>query len=334
MILAAGLALVTTGLLLPPVIQLLRRRGLLDRPGPRSSHLRPTPRGGGIAVAIGCLVGFAITPALASANRLWIASAGVLFGSVGLLDDVGVRISARRRLAVQCLLATLTVGVFFRPSLSSDVVKIGSFALVGLWLVAYVNAFNFMDGINGLSAGQTIVAGVWWAIIGHAEHVTSLEAAGLIIAAAAIAFLPFNAPTAIVFLGDVGSYFLGAVIAICAVFGLRAGLSIEVVLAPLALYLADTGYALVRRISSGEAWHEPHRSHVYQQWTRRGHSHAAVAASASGVMCMACIISAVSLIGGVLARVLADVALGGVVSVYVASPRLRSPFVGRGGERP
>src|SRR5207244_9022591 len=79
-----------------------------------------------------------------------------------------------------------------------------------IWVVAYTNAFNFMDGINGISAAQVIVAGGYFGIVGTQRHVPLLAAGGFVAAGAAAAFLPFNFPKATVFLGDVGSYFLGA----------------------------------------------------------------------------------------------------------------------------
>src|SRR5690606_15026464 len=78
-----------------------------------------------------------------------------------------------------------------------------------VWIVAYVNAFNFMDGINGISVAQAAVAGTAWALVGWWQDLPLVTAAGSIVAAAAVAFAPFNFPRARVFLGDAGSYFLG-----------------------------------------------------------------------------------------------------------------------------
>ena len=102
-----------------------------------------------------------------------------------------------------------------------------------LWLVAYTNGFNFMDGIDGISVAQATVAGIVWYVLGRSEHVSSLAVGGAIVAGAVIGFAPFNLLRARMFLGDVGSYFLGAWLAALAVLGLRAGIAPEAVLAPL-----------------------------------------------------------------------------------------------------
>src|SRR5207248_1189863 len=78
---------------------------------------------------------------------------------------------------------------------------------VALWLVAYVNAFNFMDGIDGISVAQAAVAGAALYLVGRGEHVPALATAAAILAGAALGFAPLNVPRARLFLGDVGSYF-------------------------------------------------------------------------------------------------------------------------------
>ena len=123
--------------------------------------------------------------------------------------------------------------------------------MVVVFIVGYVNAFNFMDGINGISAAQTIVAGVFWWALGSGEQLDGLSTGSAIVVGATLAFVPFNFPKARVFLGDVGSYFLGAWLAVLAVMALRADVTPEAVLAPLGIYLADTGATIARRVRRG-----------------------------------------------------------------------------------
>nr|MDT0665727.1 hypothetical protein [Micromonospora sp. DSM 115978] len=150
-------------------------------------------------------------------------------------------------------------------------------ALVGpFWVAAFVNAFNFMDGVNGISAVQAMVAAVAYAVLGALHDVAALTTAGAVIAGAAAGFAPFNMPRARIFLGDVGSYSFGAALAVLAMITLLAGIAPEAALAPLVVYLADTGTTLLRRVRAGETWHKPHRSHVYQQLATAGWSHTAV----------------------------------------------------------
>src|SRR5205085_2029337 len=124
---------------------------------------------------------------------------------------------------------------------------------VVVWLIAYVNAFNFMDGVNGVSAVQAVVAGVAWWVVGEWQDVHALAAGGLLVAAVAVAFAPFNFPRAHMFLGDVGSYFFGGWLGVLAVVALRQGLTVEASFAPLSVYLADTGMTLARRVARHEA---------------------------------------------------------------------------------
>jgi UDP-N-acetylmuramyl pentapeptide phosphotransferase/UDP-N-acetylglucosamine-1-phosphate transferase len=191
-----------------------------------------------------------------------------------------------------------------------------------IWLVAYVNAFNFMDGVNGISAAQAAVAGLAWMMIGLSQHVSSLAAAGAIAAGSAIGFVPFNFPRARVFLGDVGSYLLGGWIAATVVIGLRAGLPPEAVIAPLGLYLADTANTVVRRVRRGEAWWEPHREHAYQRLVQQGRSHTTVTAAAGSVMALTSLLGMVSLSAPPMLRALADLDIAAVLVAYLASPLL------------
>lgn len=309
----------------PLVLAFLRRRQLLDHPNDRSSHTTPTPRGGGIAVAAGCLAAAAAastttaTTGLTGDARTAILLAAVAFGAIGLVDDLR-GIPAVIRLATQLAAAAATAPWLLRdltgPGLWQLVFAVGTV----VWLAAYVNAFNFMDGINGISAAQAIVAGGAWWVIGRSQDVDALAAAGLIAAAAAAAFLPFNFPHARMFLGDVGSYFLGAWLAAAAVVGLRSGVAFEAVFAPLALYLADTATTIVRRIRRSDPWHTAHRDHAYQRLTALGWTHARTTTAVAVTMAVCATLGAVSLTGTLAARVAADAALAAILVAYLAAP--------------
>ena len=145
-----------------------------------------------------------------------------------------------------------------------------------------MNAFNFMDGVNGISGAHALIAGVVYALLGWWQHDGFLVPAGAAVAAGALAFLPWNAGQARVFLGDAGSYALGAALAVLAAYALVRGVPVEAVLGPLALYLADTAWTLQRRIRAGERWLEPHRTHIYQRWCDAGWSHQRVTRDGRG----------------------------------------------------
>jgi UDP-N-acetylmuramyl pentapeptide phosphotransferase/UDP-N-acetylglucosamine-1-phosphate transferase len=195
-------------------------------------------------------------------------------------------------------------------------------ALIALWLVAYVNAYNFMDGINGIAASQAVVAGGLWLFVGEVRHVPVVAAAGALVAAAGIGFLPFNFPTARMFLGDVGSYFIGAWLAAVAVVALRARIPFEAAVAPLAVFAFDTATTLAWRVARGERWYEAHRDHAYQRLIRGGWSHSATTGAATVAMTACALLGAVSLTGSMPLRVAADAALVAVLAGYVAAPAL------------
>ncbi|WP_157408340.1 glycosyl transferase [Actinoplanes sp. N902-109] len=247
------LVALVVGLAVQPVlVRALTAAAVLDVPCARSSHTTPVPRGGGVAVVLAAAAGFVLLP---SARMLLVPV--LAFAAIGLAEDVrGVAVPVR--LALHLLAGTISA-VTLLP------LPLAGVLAVALWLTAYANAFNFMDGINGISAAQAVVAGLVFALAGLP--------AGLVLAAAAATFLPWNAGRARIFLGDAGSYGLGALIAALAVLGLRQGLPVAVVLAPLAVTLADTGCTLARRILRGEPWYRPHRSHTYQRLTDAGWTH-------------------------------------------------------------
>ncbi len=320
------IALGVTVAAMPPVVLGLRRLDIVDIPNERSSHRAAVPRGGGLAPAIGvvaALVVLAVEPGGAGERLLAVVAVAVGFGVIGAADDL-VGLGPRLRLGLQGLVASAAL-VGLAEGLSGSLAWMVVFCVgVVVWLAAYVNAFNFMDGINGISAAQAAVAGSAWWVVGATQHSWALAAGGAIALGAALGFAPFNAPRARVFLGDVGSYFFGGLLAGLVVVGLRAGIAPEAVVAPLGLYLADTAKTIVRRVRAGETWHQAHRSHAYQRLTQAGWSHMATTGLVALSMVVVSALGAVSLSGNLAARAVADAAIVVVLSAYVAAPAMAS----------
>lgn len=314
-------ALAATAAGMPAVIVLLRRRRLVDVPNERSSHERPTLRGGGIAVAAGIAIAGGLTGALRDRIGLSMIAAALAFGVLGLTDDIR-RIPATVRLVAQFALAAIAVGSLL-AHVNGPIAWQAVFGLGAVvWIVAYVNAFNFMDGINGLSAAQALTAGVAWWVIGAREGVEVVGLGGAIVVGAALGFAPFNFPRATIFLGDVGSYCFGAWIGCLALIALRSGLRPEAVFAPLALYLADTGWTIVRRVRCGEVWHEAHRDHAYQRLVRAGLRHDQVTLGVGATMALTGALGVWTLHASTTTRVGLDVMLVVILGGYLASPSL------------
>lgn len=273
MIWLAALAFVAVALLTGVVRRLVLRRGMLDVPNARSSHVQPTPRGGGVAIVLVVLAIVATTVAWEAVLRVElvvIVAGATMVAWVGWLDDRR-GVGATVRLCAQALAATAVWCVL--PEHSSG---LAIFTILGaVWAV---NAFNFMDGIDGIAVTQAgFVAFVAGILAAEAGAPFTLVAAWVTVAGAACGFLPWNWAPARIFLGDVGSGFLGFMIAALALLSWRESvLPVATALILVAPFLADATITLLRRMVQGERWYAAHRSHAYQWLARRWRSHAKV----------------------------------------------------------
>jgi UDP-GlcNAc:undecaprenyl-phosphate/decaprenyl-phosphate GlcNAc-1-phosphate transferase len=304
----------------PLTIALLRRLAVLDVPGARSSHSAPTPRGGGAPIAVGLIAAAAIAPGSGPA-RLALAAAIGSFGLLGLLDDLR-SLPVRSRLVLQAIAATVVAWVLLSSQSLNALALAAGVAAVAVWLVGFVNTFNFMDGVNGISGAHALIGGVAYACLAAWRRDVFGVAAGLALAAGACAFLPWNAVRPRVFLGDVGSYAIGGALAVLAARLVMLGVPADAVAGPVALYLADVAWTLQRRVRGGERWLEAHRTHVYQRWCDAGWSHAEVTVLTSALTVLLCLLGVAAVAGGTAARVAADLAGLGVLAVYLGSPGL------------
>lgn len=247
------------------------RLGLLDVPNERSSHQQSTPRGGGLGIVAGVAAGLLVLLAAGvhPGRDLGILLAGMaVIAVVGLVDDLR-SIRARYRLAAQLAVAIAVVlllgGVERFPLPPPLDVPIGwlGVPLAAVWLVGVVNFYNFMDGIDGLAAGQAVASCAGVAIAAWSAGAVELA---VVLGAAAIGFLILNSPPARVFLGDVGSTSLGFAIAgvpLLAPAGTRS-MALFGVAIGLTLFLLDPLETLVRRVRAGHRIGTAHRWHSYQ----------------------------------------------------------------------
>lgn len=303
------LAVVTAallGLLLPIVVRpLLHRLGAFDVPNGRSSHDRPTLRGGGLAAALALVGGALILIGEPARDDVLIALVcGLLAGCTGLLDDI-FGLSVPTRLSVLLALGGVAGAVLVARFSAAWWVA----GLVAILFVAYVNVVNFMDGVNAMSCLHAMVVGVTFATAGWLAGKEWLTTAGLLIALSFITFLPWNLLGVGMFLGDVGSYLLGSVIALTAAMAVLEGVPWFAVLAPLSIYWLDTALTLVRRVCRRQRFWEAHREHLYQRLARAGWSHLAVAGHVCALSFVAGLMAVAAMASGV-------VALGVVAVVF------------------
>ncbi|MEO5807036.1 hypothetical protein [Devosia sp.] len=255
--------------------------GLVQSPNARSSHTRPTPSGGGAAIAVaGALVGLYL-----SLSGGWVllaitvVAAGIAL--LGFLDDL-FDLSPAIRFPVQAVLvAVLVVTASPLPGIALPFsLTLGGFALgvlvvlAGIW---WINLFNFMDGIDGIAASQAIIILLGAAALWLAQDSTALALPLLVllfaVVAAAFGFMVRNWPPAKIFMGDAGSNFLAMVIlAVAALTIANGALGYAGWIILVSVFLVDATVTLVRRLSRGERPWIAHRRHAYQQLSRRfGH---------------------------------------------------------------
>lgn len=246
--------------------------GWLAHPEARSSHRVATVSGAGIGVVAALLLALlAVGPPLPAAGLAVLATSALLSG-VGLIDDLAP-LGVRLRLGVYALAAALTAVWLCTPGHA-----LADWALVGLaalWILVFINLFNFMDGIDGLAALQALSAavGLGWlaALQGAADWYVALCSAT---AGAFAGFLVFNAPPARLFMGDAGSIPGGYLLASLLVAGwCLEGISAYPGLILLALFIADSVTTLVFRACRRERLWQAHRQHLYQRLARRWQSH-------------------------------------------------------------
>lgn len=312
-----------TLLLLAPTRRWLGRAGALDQPTERSSHAIPTLRGGGIAPAL------AMVAVLAVAGIDELAWPAAAFAALGAVEDLR-GVPTLRRLAVQGLIGTAAAW-----NLMSGSVTLGwCLALLGtaISLTWFVNVFNFMDGIDGISVGQGVVSGLAAIVVGSVLDLRGATLGGAVLLGGACGFAPANirGRRASMFLGDAGSYCFGGLIAVVVVAAVDAGAPVESMVAPLVPYLADTGTTLLRRMWQGERWLDPHRTHVYQRLVDQGLSHRQVASLVATLSGVAAGFGMLSLNGVVALRVAAVVGATAVGVVYLGAPRWLDVLARRG----
>ena len=258
------------------------RSQLLDHPNDRSSHTRAMPRGGGIGIVLVALLSAAVLwmiGALDADLAVAFIGGGLGVAGIGMADDrravpVAIRFVVHIAAAVWAVywlggLPPLQIGTrLVDLGVPGDVISVVA-------LVWVLNLFNFMDGIDGLAGSEAAFIALAAAGILHVRHLDS----GLIalcgcVGMASLGFLAWNWPPAKIFMGDVGSGFLGYVVAVLALADARTNpVAVTVWLILGAVFLFDATITLVRRRLRGEKVHEAHRSHAYQKLARLWNSH-------------------------------------------------------------
>ncbi len=260
------------------------KRRLLDIPNHRSSHQVAKPRLGGMAIVISfyltCLTYFLIKGWTFQAQFLWTGylAGGGFLTAVGLVDDVKqlsakVKLVAHIAAAVMVIWAGGVISVARLPLVGA--IELGPFSIpvTILWIVALINFYNFIDGIDGLAAGIAIIASLFLMAIGVTAGINGSGIIFVILAGASFGFLRYNLPPARIFMGDAGSTFIGFTFAVMAVFNSPKGIPVVVTLLLLGGVIGDAAITLLRRVINRKRIFSPHRTHYYQRLTDLGLSH-------------------------------------------------------------
>lgn len=254
---------------------------LVQAPNERSSHIRPTPTGGGVGIAVPAAI-FGLWVAWQSGSPIWaVLLLSMAFAILGLVDDIA-SLRPALRFPIQILLICALIGAMPQlPPIEIFGLTISGWplaavvAFAGLW---WINLFNFMDGIDGLAGMQGIVMLLAAAVL-CSPYLTGTPAGPewwwmLAVAAATAGFLGLNFPPARIFMGDAGSNYLAFMIFALALLSISAGwLSYQVWALLAAVFVCDATVTLVRRILNRERWWAGHRQHAYQHLARRLGSH-------------------------------------------------------------
>lgn len=257
---------------------------LVDLPNQRSSHTKPTPRGGGLSLVVTTTCGAAILYAegwLSVPLLIVFALGGLCVAAVGFWDDVRsapitVRMSAHigaAILAVYCLGGTTLV----QAGVPAVFLGAAGAVICVVSIVWILNLFNFMDGIDGIAASEgafvLLGAAALGSFIGH--ELPAQIALMSILGAACLGFLVWNWPPASIFMGDVGSGYLGYTIAVLAIQSSHS-ISIYAWLILGGVFVVDATLTLLRRLLRFERVYQAHRTHAYQWLARRWNSHSSV----------------------------------------------------------
>lgn len=282
----AFVSFVVSSLMLPYIIQLASKHDLFDSTGGRKIHSGKIPRLGGIGIALGWTAGLLATlfvsallnPGAVSfpLRFLVIIGAGLIFHGIGLVDDIHT-LRAYKKFIIQCIVALVVALAGFRFDsihlpFMADPIRIGWFAvpLTVFWIVGVANAFNLIDGLDGLAGGiGLIIAGVWTLIFFKVGSYLSSYFA-LALAGAILGFLLYNVPPALVFMGDSGSLFLGFLISILPLLsmvesgqGNGDSASLLSAIALCSVPIVDTLAAILRRFKRKVPLFTPDRKHVH-----------------------------------------------------------------------
>lgn len=276
---------------------------ILDIPNERSLHSELTPRGGGLAIVIVTLICsgvlWFIIPLWPINDLLILGLGAVLVAGISFWDDIHplpywIRFTVHIAAAGIVVMGIGTWQVVQLPLIGTLDLSWLGLPLTLLWIIGLTNAYNFMDGIDGIAGGQAVVAGLGWILLGWLDSQPLVATLGLLLAASSLGFLGHNWSPARIFMGDVGSAFLGYTFAVLPIVASqhdpRFAFAGVLLVWP---FVFDTTFTFLRRLLHREKVFTAHRSHLYQRLVSTGFSHKKVASLYIGLAIMGLVCSVV-----------------------------------------
>jgi UDP-N-acetylmuramyl pentapeptide phosphotransferase/UDP-N-acetylglucosamine-1-phosphate transferase len=259
------------------------RHKIMDHPNEGSSHSKPMPLGGGLIIAILVLaVGAWVANEIDWQRSLIYIFSGSIIAWMGWHDDV-YSLPASFRLVVQGLVAAISIwgmGYFKVLTLASaGELQLGWFGIIitFLWIIGLINAFNFMDGIDGMAGGVALSAGLGWMWLSRNVHNDFAFWIALAIAASSLGFLGHNWSPAKIFMGDVASTFLGYSFAVLSlIVSDQRGDALLIGTILMWTVILDAGVTFISRLSRRENIFSRHRSHLFQRLVISGYKHSTI----------------------------------------------------------
>ncbi|MBV9240373.1 MAG: glycosyltransferase family 4 protein [Acidobacteria bacterium] len=262
-----------------------RKRNRVAVPNERSLHSEPVPYGAGLVIAVTCIVAYPAISYFVSDTFSWGYFTGAcLITLVSYLDDV-FSVPFFVRLLVHSLAAVLLI---FDVDTWHGITALGNihlglwgYVITFLWIVWMVNAYNFMDGIDGLAGLQSLTAATGWLLLAYAINMPALYLFAGVLAASSLGFLLHNWHPARIFMGDVGSAFLGytfAALPLIARHMAEKGWDLLPIAALLFVwfFMFDSTVTVIRRLFRGENVFSAHREHLFQRLVSSGLTHTRV----------------------------------------------------------
>lgn len=256
---------------------------ILDKPNERSSHIKPIPLGGGLAIVLIVLATSAWVANEIDWKRslIYVVSASIM-AWMGWRDDVH-SLPAKLRLTVQALIAIASIwGMgYFKvvavPLFGDLQLGVVGIMITFLWIVGLTNAYNFMDGIDGNAGGVAFAAALGWMWLSADTHKWFVFWTGLAIAASSLGFLGHNWTPAKVFMGDVGSTFLGYTFAVLSLVSADQG-GDALLIGTLLMWIVimDSFMTFLGRLIKRENVFRGHRSHLFQRLVIGGYKHTTI----------------------------------------------------------